>query len=80
MKQFITDDRRLEQFLFAHFIPFERQIKNERGLTAWVYTESPRLFHVIAEYKALCAQFVGDDHGKSHGHVPQSVDGGRKAG
>ena len=48
MKQFITDDRRLEQFLFAHFIPFERQIKNERGLTAWVYTESPRLFHVIA--------------------------------
>lgn len=38
MKQFITDDRRLEQFLFAHFIPFERQIKNERGLTAWVST------------------------------------------
>lgn len=39
MKQFITDDRRLEQFLFAHFIHFERQIKNERGLTAWIYTE-----------------------------------------
>ena len=37
MEQFITDDRKLEQFLFAHFIPFERQIKNERGLTAWVY-------------------------------------------
>ena len=52
MKQFITDDRRLEQFLFAHFIPFERQIKNERGLTAWVYIEGPRLFHVIAEYEA----------------------------
>ena len=57
MKQFITDDRRLEQFLFARFIPFERQIKNERGLTAWVYTESPRLFHVIAEYKALGTVF-----------------------
>ena len=79
MKQFITDDRRLEQFLFAHFIPFERQIKNERGLTAWVYIESPRLFHVIAEYKALCAQFGGDDHGKSHWHISQSADGGGKA-
>lgn len=66
MKQFITDDRRLEQFLFAHFIPFERQIKNDRGLTAWVYTESSRLFHVVAEYEALCAQFGGEEHGKSH--------------
>ena len=66
MKQFITDDRRLEQFLFAHFIPFERQIKNERGLTAGGYTESPRLFHVIAEYEVLCARFGGNDYGKSH--------------
>ena len=58
MKQFITDDRRLEQFLFAHVIPFERQIKNERGLTAWVYTETPRLVQVVEEYRTLCREFM----------------------
>ncbi len=58
MKHFITDDRRLEQFLFAHFIPFERQIKNERGLMAWVYTENPRLIQVVEEYRTLCREFM----------------------
>lgn len=44
MKLFETIDRRLEQFLFVHYIPFESQYKNERGLTVWRYTPSPRLF------------------------------------
>lgn len=64
MKQFITDDRRLEQFLFAHFIHFERQIKNERGLTAWIYTESRYLLQVVEKYRALCKKFMkkADEH------------------
>ena len=74
MKPFVTTDRRLEQFLFAHFIPFERQFKTERRLTAWVYAESPRLFHVIEEYEALCAQFGRYEHGQSHQHLSQSAD------
>ena len=68
MKQFITDDRRLEQFLLAHFIPFERQIKNEHGLTAWIYTESPRLFHVVAEYENLCKKFSSNVNVDLLGH------------
>ncbi len=54
---FTTTDRRLEQFLYAHFISFDHQTKNRRGRTVWHYTRSPRLFSVLAEYRALCAQF-----------------------
>lgn len=56
MNIFHTSDRRLEQFLYAHFIPFDRQTKDTCGLTVWSYNETPRLRQVIAEYKVLNAE------------------------
>ena len=58
MNWFTTDDRRLEQFLYAHFIPYDHQEKDQRGHTVWYYTRSPRLFSVLDEYKTLCAQYA----------------------
>lgn len=68
MKLFETIDRRLEQFLFVHYIPFESQYKNERGLTVWRYTPSPRLFCTVQEYQRLKARYEKRRimHGFSH--------------
>lgn len=57
MSIFHTSDRRLEQFLYAHFIPFERQSKDLQGQTVWSYPETPRLKQVVAEYSALIAEY-----------------------
>lgn len=68
MKLFETTDRRLEQFLFVHYIPFEAQYKNESGLTVWRYTPSPRLFCKVQEYQRLKARYEKRRimHGFSH--------------
>lgn len=68
MKLFETTDRRLEQFLFVHYIPFESQYKNECGLTVWRYTPSPRLFCTVQEYQQLKARYEKRRimHGFSH--------------
>lgn len=57
MKEFHTSDRRLEQFLYAHFIPFERQTKDLQGYTIWSYLETPRVKQIVDEYSALIAEY-----------------------
>lgn len=54
---FSTTDRKLEQFLYAHFIPFDNQSKNMHGLNVWHYTKTPRLLRTVREYKTLNEQF-----------------------
>lgn len=54
MNRFLTDDRKLEQFLFAHDVPFDDQTKDDRGHTIWHYAVTQWLLHVILEYYALC--------------------------
>ena len=56
MNEFHTADRRLEQFLFAHFIPFKTQTKDVQGYTIWSYADTPRLRDVVAEYQTLIAE------------------------
>lgn len=50
---FETSNRKLEQFLHAHLIPFLYQYKNEDFLTVWVYEKTPRLTLVLQEYRDL---------------------------
>lgn len=57
MTQFETSDRRLEQFLHAHFIRFDAQKKDDRGYTVWRYSDTPRLQEVVTEYKTLVARY-----------------------
>lgn len=57
MKLFTTDERRLEQFLFAHLIRFDRQRKDERGYTVWEYAVTPRLLRVVQEYRDMMAEY-----------------------
>lgn len=59
MPHFSTDERRLEQFLFAHFIRFDFQSKDDRGHTTWHYADTPWLRQVVAEYRQLCQRFDG---------------------
>lgn len=54
MNEYLTSDRRIEQFLFAHFIHFDRQFKNEQGLTVWVYPRTKEVLSVVHEYELLC--------------------------
>ena len=58
MNLFNTSDRRLEQFLYAHFIPFEHQSKDLLGYTIWSYLDTPRLRQIIDEYIALIAEYA----------------------
>lgn len=58
MNYFTTTDRRLEQFLYAHFIPFHHQSKDQRGHTVWHYQTSPRFVLVLNEYKKLCKKYA----------------------
>lgn len=53
---FETSDRKMEQFLYAHRILFDRQHKDERGYTTWEYTVTSRLLRVIQEYEDLMAE------------------------
>lgn len=57
MRAFATDERRLEQFLFAHLIRFDRQRKDERGHTVWEYRVTPRLLRIVKEYREMIAEF-----------------------
>lgn len=50
---FETTNRRLEQFLHAHLIPFSHWYKNEDYLTVWVYDRTPRLLVVLEEFRQL---------------------------
>lgn len=52
-----TTDRRLEQFLFAHYIFFRKQSKDDRGYTVWHYVLSPRLLRTVAEYRSLTQRY-----------------------
>lgn len=54
---FSTTDRKLEQFLYAHFILFDRQSKNARGLNVWHYAATPRLLRTVREYRGLSERF-----------------------
>lgn len=56
MNEYCTSNRRLEQFLYAHFISFDRQYKNEQGLTVWAYHRTRELMMVVHEYEQLCRQ------------------------
>ena len=56
MNEYQTSNRRVEQFLFAHFIPFDRQFKDEQGLTVWVYPRTREVMSVVHEYEQLCRQ------------------------
>ena len=53
MNTFETCNRKLEQFLFAHFIRHESWYKNEDNLTVWVYPDTPNVRKVVAEYRTL---------------------------
>ena len=48
----VTDDRTLEQFLYAHRHRFRAQRK-ENGRTHWVYPVDSRLLETIREYLDL---------------------------
>lgn len=48
----VTSNRALEQFLYAHRIPFHTQRK-ENGMTHWVYPVEPRLLEIVREYLNL---------------------------
>ena len=45
----VTDDRTLEQFLYAHRHRFCAQRK-ENGRTHWIYTLDSRLLETVREY------------------------------
>ena len=45
----VTDDRTLEQFLYAHRHRFRAQRK-ENGRTHWIYTLDSRLLETVREY------------------------------
>ena len=49
---FVTSDRYLEQFFYAHRIPFLRQYY-EKGLTHWVYPITLRILDILREYMLL---------------------------
>ena len=49
---FVTADRYLEQFFYAHRIPFLRQYY-EKGLTHWVYPITLRMLDILREYMEL---------------------------
>ena len=57
MRMFVTDERRLEQFLFAHLIRFDNQRKDRRGYTVWEYRVTPRLLRIVEEYREMIAEF-----------------------
>lgn len=54
---FSTTDRKLEQFLYAHFIPFDSQSRNARGFNVWHYAATPRLLRTVREYRILSERF-----------------------
>ena len=52
MKQFFrTNQRRLEQFLWAHGIDWVNQTKDEDGMTVWVYLETDEVRRVVDEFR-----------------------------
>lgn len=57
MKLFSTDERRLEQFLYAHLIRFDSQRKDARGYTVWEYIITPRLLRVVQEYRDMMTEY-----------------------
>lgn len=56
MNVFETSNRKLEQFLFAHFIRHESWYKSDDEMTVWVYQDTPELRAVVAEYKELVSK------------------------
>ena len=50
---FETTNRRLEQFLFAHFIRYSTWYKGADGMTVWVYPSTAEVMRVVAEFRAL---------------------------
>lgn len=55
MNTFETSNRKLEQFLFAHFIRYKSWYKSDDNMTVWVYDDTPEVKKVVAEYRALVA-------------------------
>lgn len=51
--KFETASRKLEQFLYAHNIPFQSWHKNEDGMTVWVYPNTDDVRRVVAEYRSI---------------------------
>ena len=52
---FETTNRKLEQFLFVHDIPYLRWYKRPSdGMTAWVYPDTADVQSVVDEYKEIC--------------------------
>ena len=49
-----TTSRRLEQFMYAHFIHFIAQQRNEAGDTVWIYEKTNRFKNTLNEYIELC--------------------------
>ena len=49
---FVTVDRYLEQFLYAHRVSFARQYY-EKGFTHWVYPVTERTLDILREYMLL---------------------------
>lgn len=55
---FVTADRYLEQFLYAHRVSFARQYY-EKGLTHWVYPVTERTLDILREYMLLLGKEGG---------------------
>lgn len=55
IKEFITANQKLEQFLWMHRITFIRQRKNDDCLNEWVYEWTPLLEEVVAEFRRIWA-------------------------
>ena len=49
---FLTSDRRLEQFLYAHDVRFAEQ-RRINGKTHWAYPWSPQVARLLEEYSRL---------------------------
>lgn len=65
MRTYRTTSRRLEEFLFAHFIKFKEQYRNLSGDTVWVYEDTRKLRDTIWEYGELLKQNGLIDDGSS---------------
>lgn len=51
--QYVTTNRKLENFLYLHKVDFISQHKTDDGLTAWVYERTPEFERALDEYKLL---------------------------
>ena len=53
MEEFVTANPKLEQFLWMHRIYFQNQRKNSDMMNEWIYSRTPQLEEVVAEFRKI---------------------------